>query len=486
MELIGEGNLLKMDNNKMKITVTDSNAVETPLNNKPFETTEMKSEIKPEEENCCSEKIKGGGLLGLLQSIVPMLFELKNNIPSPEAENPFEVLEDDDFDSNDEVVKEFKDKMGGVKGVVKIVALKTPEAVDHFAEVFANMHAIRTAAKIKTLRETYANIHSAKQGKATARSQVQAVDRLNKLASDASSQEECRTLLAAKNAVLKGSEELFDAAAYRVKEVFSSYVPTANIRLAYYNSEDKQEEEPCIMCPKARYQLGSARPMEISKCRNNCIDSRTTSDGKIACAYNEWLKVADSQGAVNERLEVHRNPENENNLLTLASNEKSKPAKDEDKTWEERLEAEKKRTEPNDDSIETQLDKVSEAELGRHGENKESTQEYLEKNSAKEIEAAMNKIFDKYGVLTASAVLAEYVTDYDAEVAWLKKQAKKEPKIDADNGETMTEQIESVHEDNEYDDETIEEMLNDERYNIPDEDLDKMIEELLASERDYD
>jgi hypothetical protein len=70
------------------------------------------------------------------------------------------------------------------------------------------------------------------------------------------------------------------------------------------------------MCPKGTAQIGYAVPMEVSKCRDNCIDSRVTPDGKITCAYEDWLtKVADNQESVMARLDGLVIAENEDDTL---------------------------------------------------------------------------------------------------------------------------------------------------------------------------
>jgi hypothetical protein len=65
--------------------------------------------------------------------------------------------------------------------------------------------------------------------------------------------------------------------------------------------------------------------MEISKCRDNCIDSRIAKDGTVSCAYQDWLKVAfEPHAKVMSRLDVHHSPDNEENALELKEGERSK------------------------------------------------------------------------------------------------------------------------------------------------------------------
>lgn len=407
---------------------------------------EKEEEITPQN----SPKIQGGGLLRILQSIVPLIFKIHNEIIPSEMENvednPFEVLNDDDFDDKDSVVQHFKNDLGGCKGVIKIIHTKEPDSIEQFANIISELHTIRKADRLKTFREIYASMSLAKQGRAIARSQVSVIDKLERLAADANDLDEYSTLQKAKAAVLTGTSEMFDAAAYRIQKVFASYVPKGNIRVAY-TTLNTQNNEPCLMCPKSQAQIGVTIPMESSKCRNNCIDSRTTKDGKVTCAYVEWMRLADNYESLNSRFEVHHPADNKENLLTLNKSldeykgEHFKPLKDFEKNWEERLEK-NGRTDVPEESIETQLDKAKESALGHHGEPKKSVVDVLEKKAAN----------------------------------------SKSKRIEPEKDETLGEQIEQDHKDNDYDDETIESMLSDIHVGLSEEDLDNL-EEMLKDYR---
>jgi hypothetical protein len=429
----------KMENTKENKTIEEQDQLEQPEfeENKDSDGEQI-TEIK--NEKCCP-KIKGGGLISLLEHIIPLVFDMQNNLDSSKDDNPFEVLENDDFDSDDSVVKEFKDKMGGVKGVIKIIKVKSPDMSENFASVLTDLYAIRKSERLNHLRQIFSEIHNVKRGVKIARSQVEASKKLSKLMSDCNDSEEFRNLKIAKKHILTGNVEEADVAAYRIREVFSSYVPQSNVRLAY-TSLVTQDDEPFLLCPKARYQIGVAKPMEISKCRDNCIDSRTTVDGKTVCAYAEWLKVADSQNALNDRLEVYRNPDNEENLLTLNKDERSKKIKYDDRTWEQRLEEDSKRPEIPELSLEKRLDKATEVELGHHGEPEKSIQQVFEKT------------------------------------------ASKADKIDAEKEESIEEQIDDARDEEQLGDETIEAMLADEQCGLTEKELDMVMEEWLQKYRD--
>jgi len=132
--------------------------------------------------------------------------------------------------------------------------------------------------------------------------------------------------------ILDGSKENIVAAGRLIKTVFSNSVPDQNIKLAY-TSLSTQNNEPFQMCPKAARQLGYAVPMEISKCVNNCIDSRKSMDGTVSCAYQDWSKlVQDNQAALFARLANSRF--NDNKSMKLLG-DITRPGRDEvERSWE--------------------------------------------------------------------------------------------------------------------------------------------------------
>ncbi|MBS1722377.1 MAG: hypothetical protein JSS66_05160 [Armatimonadetes bacterium] len=160
-----------------------------------------------------------------------------------------------------------------------------------------------TAAKEKDLdaglREVFAAV---KHARGSAEHQWYAVARLEELAKECTDQQR-QALDAVKRDVLAGTEESFDTASFRLRNVFASRVPESNVRLAY-TSLSTQFGEGYQLCPKAAHQIGRALPMELSKCRDNCIDSRVTREGVVTCAYADWLrKAADNYKASEDRIE---------------------------------------------------------------------------------------------------------------------------------------------------------------------------------------
>lgn len=108
--------------------------------------------------------------------------------------------------------------------------------------------------------------------------------------------------------LLEGSEKSIRQACAFIRSIYASSMPKSNVRLAY-TTINTQSNEPYLMCPKAQKQIGQAMPMEISKCRDYCIDSRRSVDGHVSCAYKDWLTVvADNQANVMARLDAQKLP----------------------------------------------------------------------------------------------------------------------------------------------------------------------------------
>ena len=328
--------------------------------------------------------IGGGGLLAILENVIPLLGaltgrdtegEMNSHLMSPRdsAETPFDVLEDDDFDGDDPTVQQFQGDMGGVNGIVKIIKVHGPESIHHLAEITETLRATRSAYHLSTLRGVFGAVNAAMRGVNAGHNQADAVCALEKLALD--SPEHKMALLSARDSVLAGTSSHLDAATFRVRGVFAAYLPnqsriagkdSVNERLAY-TSLSTQGGEGYLLCPKAEHQIGRLIPMEISKCRDNCIDSRTARDGTVTCAYRQWLKVsADNQDALNARLDVQRHPDNASHLLTLEPGQRSHPEHDKADYdgFETRLESNKDRVGrskskvlQSSDSIETRLEK---------------------------------------------------------------------------------------------------------------------------------
>ena len=278
------------------------------------------------------------------------------------------------------------------------------------------------------MREVFASVRHAK----TSGSPVYQMHALRQIDSllrevDAEIANELRTV---KSSVLAGTENDLDAASFRLRNVFASRMGSPNVRLAY-TSLSTQFGEGYQLCPKAAHQIGRALPMEISKCRDNCIDSRVTRDGAVTCAYADWLrKAADNYKASEDRIERVKHDLNDKTL-----NETNAP--DPVKSYEGQLnETRDKYTQIDEKCMESNLDSMEKAQFGHQGETLKRIQDLL--------------------------------TDK------------------RNNSETREEALDESRTDEDYDNTSLEQMLEDEREPLNEQELDMLLEELLASARTED
>lgn len=354
-----------------------------------------------------------------------------------------EVLNDDDFVPQDPVVEHFKNDMGGCGGMIKILKI-TPvsEAVEKLSIAYNTLNNIRIANRAKELGEIFDNINRA-AAPMGAKHQLIAVQKLEKLAKD-SSREERFALLKARDAVLKGTPEHLDAAGFRVRGVFAQYAPETMVRTAYTNLETQSGD--LIMMPQGKHQLGHPTTLELSKFRDQSVDAKIDPNtGNVTNGYLDFEKRRDNSEAARNRFEVHRNPVNDESLLTLAKGERSKPLTTNERTYEQRLDEDTKgryNEKEWNKSREEALDRAKEANLGHHGEPKE-----------------------------------------DESIArTLSKNAAKYNKIDPDSEDTFGEQLSDGH-NPVKDGLTLEEMLKDERVGLTEDELDMLLEEWLEQSR---
>jgi hypothetical protein len=202
-------------------------------------------------------------------------------------------------------------------------------------------------------------------------------------------------------------------------------------------------------CPKAVHQLGRAETMPISVCRDQCIDSRVQRDGKVACAYSDWTRLADTHQKAMARLESLRHPDNAKNSLNLKEGERSKPLTEAERSVEQRMEEDlkgdlKRGKKTSEDALEKQLDDVK--LYGHQGDADETVFSLNQRKASKK---------------------------------------SKSGEIDAESSDNLGAQIEGKGHTNDEDfgDETIEEMLEDEHVGLSDSDIDKILEEWLDEAR---
>jgi len=325
--------------------------------------------------------VGGTGLLSMLQDTIAGL----GDGDSTQMSSPFHVLNMDDFD-DDPVISAFKN-MGGPDNIVKIVALPEKEAHHHLHNAFNKLNNIKLAEERNTIRYAYMalqnflnkNNEAARLErvayKTTDKSagywQIETINALDKLKKFASTSLRTSKLESARNIILSGNKLQTTKVSNYLHNWYSEITPKENRRVAY-TSLSTQANEPYLLCPKGKFQGYKAPiPMEISKCRENCIDSRVDKDGHVTCAYQDWLRVAfQSHDEVMARLDVHKHPDNEANALELKEGERSKKLTEGEIGYEARFDhsdrgANKIRGKQNvDDSREKQLSDAKQSAYG--------------------------------------------------------------------------------------------------------------------------
>ena len=325
--------------------------------------------------------VGGTGLLSMLQDTIAGLGD-GDSMP---MSSPFHVLDMNDF-GDDPVVSAFKN-MGGPEHIVKIVALPEKESHQHLHKAYNKLNNIKLSEERNTLRYAYMalqnflnkNNEAARlervaykaSDKSAGYWQIEAINTLDKLEEFASTSLRISKLKSARNIVLSGNKLQTTKVSNYLHNWYSEITPKENRRVAY-TSLSTQANEPYLLCPKGKFQGYKAPiPMEISKCRENCIDSRVDKDGHVTCAYQDWLKVAfQSHDEVMARLDVHKHPDNEANALELKEGERSKKLTEGEIGYEARFDnsdrgANKIRGKQNvDDSREKQLSDAKQSSYG--------------------------------------------------------------------------------------------------------------------------
>ena len=325
--------------------------------------------------------VGGTGLLSMLQDTIAGL----GDGDSTPMSSPFHILDMNDF-GDDPVISAFKN-MGGPENIVKIVALPQKEAHQHLHKAFNKLNNIKLAEERNTLRYAYMalqnflnkNNEAARLErvayKTTDKSagywQIEAINSLDKLKKFASTSLRISKLESARNVILSGNKLQTTKVSNYLHNWYSEITPKENRRVAY-TTLSTQANEPYLLCPKGKFQGYKAPiPMEISKCRENCIDSRVDKEGHVTCAYQDWLKVAfQSHDEVMARLDVHKHPDNEANALELKEGERSKKLTEGEIGFEARFDnsdrgANKIRGKQNvDDSREKQLSDAKQSSYG--------------------------------------------------------------------------------------------------------------------------
>ena len=475
-------------------------------------TANARANSKEKKAEPAGGLIGGGGLMDMFEDLIAQVGQLGSVVPSigsvlesdPEKEiapdekggkksdgpqclldgsHPFEVVEDGDFDGDDDAVQEFK-SMGGAPQVIKIIKIHGAGAAPHLSATLSRLRAVHAASQSQTSTSRTASIRVAfSQVQATLRGegaehQVAAITRLDSLIATAQASGEKAALTAARAQVLAGTDAHLDGASYRLKQIVAARTPADPVvlrmadgtrpqfgrrvaadgsRLAYTTLET-QGGEGYLLCPKGLTEMGRAVPMEISKCRDHCVDSRTSREGKTTCHFAHWLKVAaDSNANVMARLEVQRNPDNDLTLITIAEGERSRPIKDGESIKPYELRMEERRLHKNTGEGKTKLD----------GESFDAWLADTRPTSGGQQGDGVDDVTENPGVPTA-----------DKRTAGAKK-----PVLDADSGKTLGQQVEKVNGKKPYGDTVIEELLKDEREMFDDDEYD-ILESMLGAKRE--
>jgi len=310
-----------------------------------------KIKIHSHNPEVAQKLINGTGLFRMLHDTIAGLGKQLDEKRFMPADSPFFALTKSDFDIDDPIVSKFFDN-GGLNNAVKVVKLNPSEAHGKMIECYNNLYSFRTSSVANNLRKAYNALQNAIDStndavrverianKIQQRSSgfwqietLNAIDESLKLANTS----ELKTLRYARELVLSGDRDFYATASKLVKSIFAEAYPKANTRVAY-TTLSTQDNEPFLMCPKGIYQGKHTVPMEVSKCRENCIDSRVSKDGVVSCAYQEWLNTAfEPHAKVMARLDVYRHPDNDENPMEIAEGERGHKLKDTDFGYEARF-----------------------------------------------------------------------------------------------------------------------------------------------------
>ena len=274
--------------------------------------------------------LTGTNLLTLLQEEMDGIKSQMSKKQVVPSDSIFSLLEKSDFELDDPIVQKFFG-MGGLPEIKKFRKLEPNEAVVKLSSVMDRLMNTRNSQLRTLLRHAYNSLQNASgetneavkleklahklDDRSCGAWQLEAVETLDEILS----MNDNISLKVARKHILKGNEFNYRKAMEILKDEFEFLTPSANVRVAY-TTLFTQDNEAYLLCPKGVYQsTGNAPvPMEISKCRWNCIDSRVAKDGTVSCAYQDWLKVAfEPHDKVMARLDVTRHPDNEENLLNL-------------------------------------------------------------------------------------------------------------------------------------------------------------------------
>jgi hypothetical protein len=334
--------------------------------------SEYKIKVHTHSSDAARNLLNGQDLFSLLKGEIEDITTRMQKKQFAPADSIFADLIETDFDLDDDSIKDWLN-MGGLPEIKKFRKLKPNEAVVKLSATMERLMNTKNSQIRTLLRHAYNSLQNASgetneavkleklahklDDKSCGAWQLEAVETLDEVLKFKDS----ISFKVARKHILKGNEFNYRKAMDILKDEFEFLTPSANIRVAY-TSLSTQDNEPYLLCPKGVFQsTGSAPvPMEISKCRWNCIDSRVAKDGTVSCAYQDWLKVSfQPQEKVMARLNVHKSPDNEVNSLNLKEGERSKPLTEGEVPFETRFDKNQKgykRDSLPEESIEKRLE----------------------------------------------------------------------------------------------------------------------------------
>jgi hypothetical protein len=302
-------------------------------------------QIKIHTDNAeAAKKLMGTGLLEMLRQSISDLSSKFTHSSFMPADSPFFVLKKSDFDIGDPIIDEFF-KSGNLEKVVAMNAnelTKLSNNLDNFRKkiIATNLRSAFNSLKNMTDKNDDAvkleRIASKLVKKSSGACQIEALNNIDNALRVAYANE-AKSLSFARELILSGNFEYIKSASSLIKTVFDSNIPAKNIKVAY-TSLSTQDDMPYLLCPKGNFQGKGPVPMEVTKCRENCIDSRVAKDGTVSCAYQAWLESSfEPQNKVLARLDSSRHPDNEENSLNLKDGERSKKLSEGEFGYEFRL-----------------------------------------------------------------------------------------------------------------------------------------------------
>lgn len=466
---------------------------------------------KSKDKSSKKDLLKGSNLIEMLNHLMSHLAMPQPDMPSALKMIPLgHEINDEDFDDTDPVISKFKD-MDGCQGVMRIIKLEPSQAIERLSNNIMELQNIRKASNLINIRKAFEAIKDF-SFENSGSEQLKAVKLLDELYNNSENEQEKFAFAKAKRAVLAGNAEYIDAAAYRLQNVFANNVKNTNTRLAFIESGRTPEGVPYLKCPKARHQLGNAIDMPITSCRDNCIDSRTTQDGKVTCAYQDWLKTAaDNHINVIARLDEMHPEDNQTNRLNLKDGERFNPSSlaIDTMTFEARMEEKlkqiKSKTKPINENIEGRLEdpKLLTGHQGLVGEG--NMEDRLRKpvvasrsgidpdeeiNFGAQLEAKRDKLFVEKPIderledasesnLGRHGEQKERAQDMNR-AAW---NLTKNTKVSPESDDTLGKQVSTRHESDEKADKTLSELLADAEFYYDDDEMEALcstLEELLS------